>query len=487
MQSASACASSFPCRGVVGWQPFPRRIGALGYGKKTTSYLGRSGLGYGKKTASNLGKLLAWLSMKRLAQLVDRRLNEVVRARMATEPVVVLSGPRAVGKSTLLRSLAEINGRDVLDLDDLATRDAVASDPAAFVSGTEPQFIDEFQHVPDLLDAIKAELNRASRPGRFIIAGSTRYETLPATAQSLTGRIHRIDVRPLSQGEIEESQENFVESLLTDPAALAVGESSASRSEYYERVLGGGFPLALQRSRSQDRSRWFDDYIDLVLERDVLELSKIRQRRQMPQLLKQLASQTASILNVSSIASTIGMDRSTAENYVKLLEAVFLIELLPAWGTTLGSRVAAAPKVHVADSGLAARLLRLTEQRLMSRSPVALTEFGHLLETFLVGEIVKQLDWLDMSTSRGHWRTHDGDEVDLVIERDDGMVVAVEVKAAGRVLARDLRSLRRLRDRLGSLFLGGVSLYLGTRAYTFERDLHVVPLDRLWLAQPSGS
>jgi predicted AAA+ superfamily ATPase len=131
------------------------------------------------------------------------------------------------------------------------------------------------------------------------------------------------------------------------------------------------------------------------------------------------------------------------------------------------------------DSGLAARLLRLTELKLGQATASALTEFGHLLETFVVGEVCKQLDWLDATVARGHWRTHDGDEVDLVIEREDGMLVAVEVKAASRVSARELRSLLKLRARLGSRFMGGVVLHTGARAYT------LLPVGRLWQSGPA--
>lgn len=415
-----------------------------------------------------------------LSGIVARRLQDVVRGRMAAEPVIILHGPRAVGKSTLLGGLARSMGRPIVDLDDLATRDAVRADPRLFVGGEGPVLIDEFQHVPEVLDAIKAELNRDTRPGRFVITGSTRYATVPATAQSLTGRVHRADVRPLSQGEIAESREDFAELLTGDPALLVRATSTTTRRDYISRIVAGGFPMALRRAGTTARARWFDDYVESVLERDVLELSRVRQRRQLPRLLGQFASQTGQVLNIARVAATVGMEKSTAENYTKLLEAVFLVYLLPSWGTTLGSRVAAAPKIHMVDSGLAARLVRLTEAKLAAASASALTEFGHLLETFVVGEVCKQLDWLDQPTVRGHWRTHDGDEVDLVIERDDGMVVAIEVKAGSRVPSSDLGGLVKLRRKLGGQFLGGVVLYTGARSYTYEKNIHIVPVDRLW-------
>jgi predicted AAA+ superfamily ATPase len=416
-----------------------------------------------------------------LSEIVDRRLGEVVSRRLDDEPVVVLQGPRAVGKSTLLRSLAASRGREIVDLDDLGTREAVQADLPLFVRGEAPVLVDEFQHVPELLEAVKAELNRDGAPGRFVLTGSTRYATLPAAAKALTGRAHRIDVLPLSQGEIEGAREDFVETLLSDPPALVDPRPAAvAREEYVGRVVAGGFPPVLRRARPADRARWLDDYVELVIERDVMEITRVRQRRQLPLLLRRLASQTAQVLNISKAAATVGMEKSTAENYTKLLESVFLLQRLPAWGTTPGSRVGAAPKIHVVDSGLAARLLRLTESKLGAASAGALTEFGHLLETFVVGEVCKQLGWLDEPVQRGHWRTHDGGEVDLVLEREDGKIAALEVKAAPRVPAADLKGLLKLRRKLGSEFLGGVVLYTGGRSYTHESGLHIVPVARLW-------
>lgn len=174
------------------------------------------------------------------------------------------------------------------------------------------------------------------------------------------------------------------------------------------------------------------------------------------------------------------MDPSTAESYLKLLEAVYLVRRLPAWGETLRARAGAHPKLHVVDSGLAARLLRVTPAKLARLEPSVLTEFGHLLETFVVGEVLKQVSWLDTAVDVGQWHTRGGDEVDLVIETDDGDVVAFEIKAAGRVLGSDLRDLRKLRDAVGDRFLGGYAMYTGQRGYTPEDRLHVVPINRLW-------
>ncbi len=417
-----------------------------------------------------------------ISGVVERRLEEVVRERLTDEPVIALQGPRTVGKSTLLGALASSRGVEVVDLDEPATRAAVVVDPGAFVKGPSPVCIDEYQHVPAVLDAIKAQLNLDLRPGRYVITGSTRYDALPVAAQSLTGRLHLLTVWPLTQGEIDGVRENLLAALLDDPVgAVPRGTVSAtSKQEYVARITTGGMPIALARRSPATRNRWFDNYVELVLARDVRELSRLRQREQLPALLHRLAAQTAGVLNVTRAAGEAGLDRTTAADYVKLLEAVFLIMRVPAWGTTVRARATRAPKIHVVDTGLAARLLRLTPEKLARRDAPSLSQFGHLLETFVVGELVRQASWMEEIAAHGHWRTHDGDEIDLVLERDDGGVLAFEVKAAGQVVGRDMRHLRKLRDALGERFLMGVALYTGTRAYSFDERLHVMPIDRIW-------
>lgn len=417
-----------------------------------------------------------------ISTLVSRRLLEVAEQRLQDEPVIALEGPRTVGKSTLLGELARSRGVEVIDLDDPAVRVAVRADPGAFVDGPAPVCIDEYQHVPAVLDAIKAQLNRDLRPGRFVLAGSARHDALPLAAQSLTGRLHLLTVWPLTQAEIEGARGSLLQALLDDPMGAVSGGavSDTSRESYVARIAAGGMPVALSRRTVAGRDRWFDDYVRLLIERDVRELSALRHRELLPALLRRLAAQTGQILNVATAAGEVGLDRTTASEYMKLLEAVFLLMRLPAWGTTLRARAAGAPKLHIVDSGLAARLLRLGPEKLARRDPSSLSQFGHLLETFVVGELLRQASLLDDVSVCGHWRTYDGDEVDLIVERGDGRVLAFEVKAAGRVQSADMRHLRKLRDALGERFLGGIALHNGAHAFSFEDGLLAMPIDRLW-------
>lgn len=291
-------------------------------------------------------------------------------------------------------------------------------------------------------------------------------------------------IQPFTQAEIDGVRSTFLQRLFDDPRSLVTATaSSTTRDEYIQRIVRGGFPLAVERTKAGSRSRWFDDYIRLTLERDARELGKLRQAAALPRLLGRLAGQTAQVLNLVDAGSDVGLSAVTVESYTRILEAVFLIQQLPAWGTTLTARTANRPKVHVVDSGVAAHLLRLGADRLAMRDATALTEFGHLLETFVVGEVSRQASWMDGLVGVGHWRNYDGDEVDFIAERTDGTVIAIEVKTGGRVSGSDLKPLHKLRDRLGKSFVAGVALYLGERAYTLDDRLHVMPVDRLWTGQ----
>lgn len=419
--------------------------------------------------------------------IVDRRVSPILAELAQVEPVIALHGPRSVGKSTTLSAFAAAHGVPIIDLDDPATRDAVLANVASAIGEYTPVCLDEYQHAPEVLDALKARLNReGSRPGTAVLTGSTRQDALPRTSQALTGRLHTLTIWPLSQGEIAGDAENLLPALRVDPdaAAGAYPTSGTTRAEYVARVCGGGLPLALRRGPGAARNRWFDDYIQQSIERDAVELARIRQRQVLRELLGRLAGRTGQVLNLTAAGEGLSISRTTIEEHTRLLEDLYLIERLPAWGKTLRARTVAAPKVHVIDSGVAARLLRVSPDKLAGLDPTTLTELGNLLETFVVGEIRKQVSWLNEPVTAGHWRTHDGDEVDYVLEFDDGSVLAFEVKANERVSGGDLKGLRTLRNVLRGRFIAGVAFSTGARSYNDEDRIYVMPIDRLWRPVP---
>lgn len=196
--------------------------------------------------------------------------------------------------------------------------------------------------------------------------------------------------------------------------------------------------------------------------------------------MERLAAQTGQVLNVVKASNAAGLEPRSGDNYVRLLEALFLIRRLPAWGRTLRSRAAHSPKLHVVDAGLAAYLLGITSDKLARRDPATRAEFGHLFETFLVGELLKQASWNDDVRELGHWRTHNDQEVDLVAETLDGSAVGFEVKAGRDVDQKGLRGLRALRDALGDQFRAGFFLNTGAEAHRIEDRIYVCPVERIW-------
>jgi predicted AAA+ superfamily ATPase len=410
---------------------------------------------------------------------VKRRALDTAQKRLTTSPVVAIVGPRASGKSTVLAELAASLGVEVLDLDDPAVQRAVSADPGRFLESERPVLIDEYARVPETLEVIKRLLNRDARPGRFVLAGSTRYGAVPAIAQSLTGRVDIVPLWPLSQGELVGSREVFVEQLLAGETP-SFADVAVDRESYAERVAYGGMPMALRLPNAAARARWFEQYVQLTLEKDVAELAQVRRRVVLPKVALAVAARTGQLLSTTDIAKGLEADRKTVEEYLRLLEAVFLHYVLPAWGTTLLSRAAAKPKVHFLDTGLASRLLRVTPEKLLAAKASAQQQFGHLLETFVVGEILKQTHWLDAPVDVGHWRTHDGQEVDLVIERMDGSVLAIEVKASPDVRAEDLRGIRALQKKLGQDQVTGVVLHTGKSGWRIDAGTIALPIARIW-------
>lgn len=408
-----------------------------------------------------------------------RQAANTLRNRVLSDSVVLIQGPRSVGKSTLLSEFAAARNVKVLDLDHRPTRLAVAQDPSFFVKGPGPICIDEYQKASELLDAIKVELGRDGSPGRFILAGSSNFEALPTGTQALTGRLTQVLIEPLAQCEIGNTEVLELDQLFDPQLFQNLELGLTSREEYVRRVLRGGFPLAIGRSEP-DRVRWADDYLRIALSRDVQDVGGVRNPASLKRVLELVASRTGQVLNIDAISDKAGVNRLTAERYVQLLAAVFLVQELPAWGTTLGSRVAKRSKVHVVDSLVAGRLMRLTQDKLAAKNSSSLTQFGHLLESFAVAELRRISSFGTAVQQLGHWRESDETEVDLVLEDSSGQIRGFEIKASTSVGLSDAQGLRELARKVGSDFHFGALLYLGSMPIRLDEKIWALPLDVLW-------
>ncbi|HEX9696482.1 MAG TPA: ATP-binding protein [Actinomycetota bacterium] len=408
-------------------------------------------------------------------EVLQRSLAPLVEAALADTPVVALNGARQVGKTTLVENLTYPGSSELVTLDNPVHREAARMDPRSFVQRrVDTLVIDEAQLEPVLFRAIKAEVDRDRRPGRFLLTGSSRLLAAPDMADSLVGRVETLDLWPFSQGELAGTSEGFVDRLFDDPGGL-VRSGEMDRRRLIERVLTGGYPEAVRRPPAR-RRRWFDSYVTTISQSTIRELAAIERLAEMPRLLKLCAARTATELNVSSIASDLGAPPRTVDGYLSFLATAFLIQLVPGWSANLSSKVVRRPKIVVSDSGLAAHMLGASAEAI-SRPGGPL---GQVLETFVVNEVRKQLGWSDNRPSMWHFRDRSGIEVDLVLEHPDGRVAGIEVKATSTPAAADLKGLRFLQDRLGDRFQFGVLLSASPEATPFGPRLAALPVGALW-------
>lgn len=410
---------------------------------------------------------------------VGRKVLAALNAAMAASPVVAVTGARTTGKSTLVAEVVAGTGGTMVDLDDPAVRRLALEDPTAFVTGLpEPVVIDEFQRVPDLLSAIKAELNRDRRPGRFLLAGSTRHDAVPELADFLTGRVELLRLWPFAMAELEPAGTSLVDRIFSGSPPVRRA-APIDRAALVDAVLRGGYPIAVGLPGTA-RSRWFANLATLVVERVSDDVQAVRNPTALGRFLRLAAANTAQTRNAAELGREVGLGRDQAASYLRLLELVYLTVELPAWSTNLTSRVTRRPKLHLVDSGLAAHLQGLTAEQLAPTDPAGAARFGPLLETFVITEVIKQLGWCEISALPFHYRTADGVEVDLVLEAADGRVAAIEVKAGSALTAASTRGLQHLRDRLGDRFVAGWVLNSGSQAQRVGDRIAVAPVDELW-------
>ncbi len=384
--------------------------------------------------------------------------------------------------------MAEEIGARCISFDDAGPREAAQADPAGFIDQSDlPLFIDEFQKAPAVLDAIKSRVDRERRAdpgaaGMFLLTGSANVWATLRISESLVGRAERLRLWPLSQGEIEGRREHFLDEAFSGRAA-SVSAARAGRQAVATRVLAGGFPEMLRRNDPRRRARWTQSYLEMILERDVHDLTKRSQQLdELPRLLQVAATRTAGLLDLAGLGRDVGMKRDTAGRYLRLLELLYLVRRLPAWSSNLGQRLIKAPKLLLADTGLAAELNGYGVGRFEDlEDPFA----GPLFENFVALELAKQASWSGRELKLHHFRTAGGREVDLLIEDRDGAVVAIETKLGATPMEEDFRALVHLRDQLGDRFCAGIVIGTGTETLPFGDRLWAAPASALWQTNPT--
>lgn len=408
-------------------------------------------------------------------QYIDRGLATTITQAMADARAVALLGPRQAGKSTLARALAAGPlPADYLTLDDEGTRSLAAADPQGFVGGLGRRTIlDEIQRAPRLLLAIKSRLDRDNTPGQFLLTGSANLRRIPTVADALPGRVDYLTLWPLTQGEIRGRREDFLARLFAGEIPM-VADAPAGRGEYADILLAGGFPEALMRSGAS-RGRFFDSYVTSIVERDVADTSRVQDPTSVGTLLRLVTARSGSLARYDALARDAGVDGKTAKAHLDVLERLFLLRIRPPWHVNLGRRQVKAPKLYIADPGLLAALLGGDARRLREDGDFA----GALFETFVATELERHASWSPEPLRFWHYR-EDTREVDVIVERPSGEIVAVEVKASATVGAHDFRGLVHLRESVGRRLRGGVVLYAGEHTLPFGERLWALPLQALW-------
>ena len=401
--------------------------------------------------------------------LFPRFSAELVTIALRDTPVVMITGPRQCGKTTLVRDLVA-GKREFITMDDDTVLAAARSDPTGLVRALDRTTIDEVQRAPDLLRAIKKSVDDDRRAGRFLLTGSANILTLPQVSESLAGRMEIVSLLPLSRAEIRGKKPGFLkaafDSKLGKPADPMIGE------DLVQAVLVGGYPEMLRRGDPKRRQTWARDYIRAIVQRDVREVADVEKLDQMPRLLQVLALRSGQLTNFTLAGGQVGFDDKTTRKYVSILEQLFLIRRLEPWFRNQLKRLVKTPKLHFLDSGLLSAILGATAERIAKDRAI----FGPLLETFVFAEVLKQTSWFGETCALYHYRDKDQDEVDLVIETGSGAIVGIEVKASATVNAGDFKGLRKLEEACGDNFKLGVVLYDSERQVPFGDRLVAAPM-----------
>jgi predicted AAA+ superfamily ATPase len=408
-------------------------------------------------------------------KMLKRHIQNELESFLKIMPVVLIAGARQTGKTTLVESLSQNSHYTYVTFDDEFTLTNARNDPAGWLASLpKPLLIDEVQRAPEIFLPIKRDVDQHRNPGRYLITGSANPLLLPRLGDSLAGRMGIVNLYPFSQGELKNIQETFISKIFADELPFQKFKP-LEITELHLMILRGGFPVAHFLNDLQDINRWVRSYLQTMMERDVRDISNIEGLRELPRLFRLLATRCGNLLNASEISRSLGMVNMTLNRYMRLLEILYFIYLLPAWYSNLGKRVTKSPKFYICDTAIMAQLMEVNQDRLQNDPSLA----GQFLENFIFTELLKQRSWSSIPFELYHFR--DGDaEVDFVLEQPDGSVVGIEVKSANKVRTDDLKGLKHLKKLSESKFKRGIVLHSGSQIELLEKDIYAIPLQALW-------
>lgn len=405
----------------------------------------------------------------------NRWQQHTIERALQTRRVLLIGGARQCGKTTLAKELETSEDINYLTLDDPATRRVAESDPRGFVQHYgKTLVIDEVQRVPDLLSAIKIKVDEDTRAGQYLLTGSVNLQSSPGVRESLAGRIRKIRLRPLSQGEIRGASPDFLDRAFkrdfTQP------RQTYGRNAIIDISFRGGFPEVLPFDDAE-RKLWHRDYVDALLDHDLRDIANIRRRDVMFELVRVLAAWSGKFMDVSAIGAGLSVSRPTVETYINALEALYMVERVGPWTYTDYGRVGNRSKLFMTDSGLMSSVLGWNRERVRMDADRS----GKLIETFMFNEIATLVDASYGKYNLFHYRDREKREIDFLVEREDGALLGIEVKAGSTIGRNDSRTLKWFKENIaGDREFTGVVLYSGEFAGSVGNGLWAVPFAAIW-------
>jgi predicted AAA+ superfamily ATPase len=395
--------------------------------------------------------------------------------------IIYLTGPRQSGKTTLVKEIAAGMGMGYYTLDDAALAASAESDPQGMLAALpKPLVLDEFQMVPNLVGAIKMISDAADgQKGIFLLTGSSDVFRSARVQEALPGHMARLELYPLSRTERREENLNAVDWLVQGnfehPRLIPL-----DRKMLGDILIEGGYPEAITMS-PRSRSIWFASYVEGRLMKDFETMHQVKgdYHTKLSALVRYLAGMTGNLIKYANIANDISQDDKTVKRYMEILELMFIIRSLHPYVRNSAKRsVVGMPKLHFIDTGLACHLLGLKQADTLHLSQF----FGGLVENFVYCELLKHAAWSDEDVVFYHFRDTSRHEIDLVIERSDGAVMGVEIKASMTIKPKDFSGLTAFAEYAGEKFLRGVLYYSGDKVLPFRIDnriFHALPISSL--------
>ena len=404
---------------------------------------------------------------------ITRHMEKPVMELNEQYPVLLLTGPRQVGKTTMLEHLIEVEGkgRKKVSLDDLTLRELAKTDPKMFFQLYQPPLlIDEVQYAPELFPYIKIMVDERHQPGDFWLTGSQLFKMMEGVQESLAGRGALLHLSPLSQSEIMKRPPEPPFSLeLPLLSERQNGRQMLNTPEVFQRIHQGGMP-ALVTGTYSNASIFYSSYIDTYMERDVRRLSNDIDSLKFLRFLRSVAARTSQQVNYKGIADDAEIDQTTAKNWLHVLEALGIIFLLEPYSNNVLKRTVSTPKLYFYDSGIVCYLTRWSSPETAMEGAMS----GALLENYTVAEIIKTYQNAGQEPFLYYYRDKDAREIDLILERD-GKLFPIEIKK----MASPPKKLTKVFDLIDKSPLQrgtGAILCMADQLGAFDQNNLIVPI-----------